>query len=845
MNSLADPKVGDGAATRIGTERIRALGLSPEAANDRLRAVGPNELPKPSQHGLVGRLLRLLREPMLLLLLLVAAVYLLLGEHTESLALGMSALFVIAITYYQDAKSDRALEALRELSSPRALVIRGGEELRVPAKELVPGDLVALSEGDRVPADGYLVQANYLMTDESMLTGEAFPVPKASLSGTAEPRELEAQQRCFMGTLVTAGSGFLRVLETGARTQMGQIGKEMGELSVSSTQFSREVSKVVLFFSVVGTSFCVAIVLLYGFLRKEWLTGALAGLASAMSLMPEEFPVTLMIFLAMGAWRLSRVNVLVRRPTATERLGAITTLCVDKTGTITQNRMSVAVVEPSSSGDDIVRWSLLASRPHPFDPMEKAIHAAAGKEPVPERRFLREYPLTSALSATTFVWSQPSGELLAGTKGAPEAVLQLCRLPEPDARRILSTVHELARKGFRVLGVARARLSGSLPESQAEMDFVWVGLIAFVDPVRPEVPAAVQTCGDAGIRVRMITGDFSETARTIAELAGIDASGGVLTGQAIDRMEDTELQRALERVRIYARMRPEQKLRIVKALQDRGEVVGMTGDGVNDAPSLKQADVGIAMGARGTDVAREAAGIVLVDDNFASIVAGIKRGRAIFTNLRKSMSYITAIHVPLAGLAIAPVIADWPMLLMPIHIALLELVIDPICSLLFEAQEAETDTMKKPPRAVSAALFAPRDFRRSALQGSLILFPCLFLYWHELGAHRNPDQARAMAFSFLGLANVGLIVADLTNGKLSEIQSFLRRKSNIGILSAILAALGLLIMLPVPAKFLHFAPLDVADSVAVVGLGIFYFLVAFFWNASTGRLRKRDQLVKG
>lgn len=834
------------------SDRFIDHGLSHQTAKARLERFGPNALPTSVKRGLIGRLIKLLNEPMLLLLVVIAIIYLFTGELTEGIALGLSAILVIAIAYYQDSKSESALEALRDLSSPRALVIREGEEKRIPASELVPGDLVVLHEGDRVPADGFLLHAAHLLIDESLLTGEAFPVKKESVQAneSTDPKKIGEEGRVFMGTLVVGGKGFVRLLSTGSKTEMGKIGSSLAEIDVSETFLSKEVRRIVKFFAWTGGALCIGIVILYGLTRSDWMGGILAGLATAMALLPEEFPVVLTVFLAMGAWRLSRVQVLVRRPSATERLGAITALCVDKTGTITLNKMSVSALATETKTIDLpfveseiqefrelLKWSVLASHPHPFDPMEKAIHIISAERSPQQETFelVREYPLTRELFATSFAWREMgSGDFIIGTKGAPEAILSLCGISGQRGEAILQQAHKLAEKGLRILGVAHGRLA-TLPESQREIPLEWVGLIGFEDPVRKEVPQAMNLCRAAGIRVYMITGDFPETARNVAAKAGIELTEGVLTGFDVESMSDEELKNHVHNVRIFARMRPEQKLRIVRALKSLGDVVGMTGDGVNDAPSLKQSDIGIAMGARGTDVAREAADIVLIDDNFASIISGIERGRSIFTNLKKSMSYVISIHVPLAGLALIPVVFGWPLLLLPIHIALLELIIDPTCSLLFEAQEPEEGVMTRPPRRVDESLFSGRDFMRCILEGLLILVPSLLLYRHEFLAHGNSDVARATSFLFLGCCNVGLILADLTGGRLKQLASLGKSRLNLALLAAVGILLLVLVKVPQVAKVFHFAVLSGDDLFKAFGFGLIFFLVACLWNRSSGK----------
>lgn len=846
--------------TREATEPFQRSGLSRELAKNRLEEFGRNELPSSAKVGLLKRLLNLIKEPMILLLVVIAIIYLFTGELTEGIALGFSALLVILITVYQEYKSENAVAALRDLSSPRALVIRDGIEERIPASEVVPGDMVLLQEGDRISADGFLLESTNLSVDESLLTGEAFPVSKmaAKFILNVDPKNLSDDEQVQMGTLIVGGKALIQVTSTGQRTEMGKIGKSLSEVDVNESYLSMEVHRLVAFFAWTGGILCLAIVFIYGFIHQDWMGGILAGLATAMSLLPEEFPVVLTVFLALGAWRLSKVQVLIRRPSATERLGAITALCVDKTGTITENKMRVAALSADSQlieiasltkqeldekAQDLLQWATAASHPHPFDPMEKAIHLlnsshnSAANLSARQYSMVREYPLTRDLFATSFAWRKAeANQYMVASKGAPEAILSLCNLSEEKRNRIIQETHRLAKKGLRILGVARAEVT-VLPESQSEIPFGWVGLIGFEDPVRAEVPEAMNLCRNAGIRVYMITGDYPETAKHVAEKAGIELTDSALTGADLESLTDEELKIRLKTVRIFARMKPEQKLRIVRALRSLGDVVGMTGDGVNDAPSLKQADIGIAMGARGTDVAREAADVVLVDDNFASIISGIERGRSIYANLKKSMSYIISIHVPLAGLALLPVLLGWPLILFPIHIALLELIIDPTCSILFEAQEPEEGAMRAPPRHVDSRLFSPRDFLRCVLEGLMILAPCLLLFRHEIRVHADAGVARGVSFLFLGFCNVGLIVADLSSGKFGQLRKVAKSRINLLLLILLGSILLLLVKVPMVAQVFHFSVLSWDDILRALGLAAIFFVFASMWNRFAGKTR--------
>ncbi|MGE0526594.1 MAG: cation-translocating P-type ATPase [Bdellovibrionales bacterium] len=794
--------------------------LNQAEADERRKRFGANVLSEGKKHTFLTDVIEILREPMLILLLITGTVYLALGDVKEGLVLGSSIFLVIGISLFQKIRSERALEALRQMSSPRALVVRDGAEVKIAASELVPDDLIILSEGDRIPADGEIMESSSFRADESLLTGEAVPVHKGD------------GDHVFSSTLVVGGRAYVRVLVTGANTEVGKIGKFLAETEPSQLRLSTEIRQLTKLFAYAGLIVCSSITIVYALTRGTWLEAFLVGLATELALLPEEFPVVLTVFMALGAWRLSKVKVLVRRPEAIERLGAVTALCVDKTGTLTLNRMTV-VGTATGQPEDILRFGAFASQPNPFDPMEKAILRAA--EHVTSDKlnwsFVREYALSSDLLAMTCVWrSATDNQNIVATKGAPEAIIGLCNVSESEKDVILANVCKMASMGQRVLAVARSKVEGDLPTTQRGFSFEWLGLIALEDPLRDEVPEAVALCRKAGVRVIMITGDYPETARSIAAKAGLNTSGEVLTGSQVTQLTDGELDSKVAKVNVFARMVPDQKLRIVRALQRLGDVVGMTGDGVNDAPSLKHADVGIAMGARGTDVAREASDLVLLDDNFASIVAGIRRGRMIFTNIKKALVYIISIHVPIAGLSVLSVITGWPLILLPVHIVLLELVIDPASSLLFESQEADRDPMAAPPRSLGARLFAPVDFMRSVGQGALILVSSGLSFWYYLRWGNSAEQARTIAFAILVLSNLGLIVADLTRGRPNQILRLFTSIGNSAIVICFLAILGGIFFVPAITEILKLAPVNAVMTLHAVVAAFLTSTIIGIWN---------------
>jgi Ca2+-transporting ATPase len=766
------------------------VGLTAEAAAARLKLDGYNELPV-SQPRSVLRLAReVVSEPMLLLLVACGAVYMVLGDRQEALMLLGFVFVVMGISFFQQRRSERSLEALRDLSSPRALVERDGKALRISARELVVGDTALLAEGDRVPADMQLIESSNLAIDESLLTGESAPVAKQPTEaavgdngGAATPATT-----AYSGTLVTRGTARGRVVATGERSALGRIGKSLAGIVVETTPIQQETRLVVKRVAIVGLALAAALAVAYWVAFGDWLHGLLAGLTLAMAILPEELPVVLTLFLGLGAWRLAREKVLARSIPAVELLGATTVLCVDKTGTLTANRMAVRQLWSEQAAYDTVRtgtvglqeelhsileYAVLASHRRAFDPMESAI-SNAGQALLARTEHLHgdwtlidDYPLSPEMLAMSRVWqSSDRRERLIASKGAPEAIVDLCHLDAVRSARIAEQVLAMAGDGQRVLGVAQATFNADvLPVQQHDFAFEFLGLVALEDPVRPDVPEAIAECQAAGIRVVMMTGDHPATAISVARQAGLSTDAPLITGAELSTLSDEALSVRLADTHIFCRVQPDQKLRLVRAFRARGDVVAMTGDGVNDAPALKAADIGVAMGARGTEVAREAAALVLLNDDFSSLVTAVRYGRRVFANLRKAIVFVVAVHVPIVGLSILPVVFGWPLLLMPVHILFLQLIIDPACSIVFEAEPLEPAAMKAPPRRPDQRLFDTGVIARGLWQGSGLLALLLAVYAGVRTFSQSDDVARAVTFVALVLSNLGLIQANRSWGR--------------------------------------------------------------------------------
>ncbi|MGC1455381.1 MAG: cation-translocating P-type ATPase [Nitrospirota bacterium] len=820
-------------------------GLSEQEAADRLRREGFNELPSSKQRSIFAIAFDVVREPMFLLLVACGTIYLILGDLREAIMLLGFVFVVVGITLYQERKTERALEALRDLSSPRALVIRDGKQKRIAGREVARGDVIVLNEGDRVPADAAILSCTNLSIDEALLTGESVSVRKTSCA------ELPPMARpggddlpfVFSGTLVVTGQGIATVLSIGVGTEMGKIGKALQGVEIEETPLQKETGKIVRNLAFIGLFMCALVVIVYGLTRGSWLDGFLAGITLAMALLPEEFPVVLTIFLALGAWRISQKRVLTRRVPAVETLGAATVLCVDKTGTITQNRMSVKTIYSAGAFYDVdylteksipehfheaVEFSILASQKDPFDPMEKAFkelgsHYLARTEHLHDDwTLIREYPLSNSLLALSHVWKSPRGnEYVIAAKGSPEAIADLCHCDASLKKVISSAIEIMANDGLRVLGVAKAYFSVTdLPGEQHDFTFQFVGLVGLADPVRSGVAEAVRECHTAGIRVAMITGDYPGTAANIAGQIGLQNIDQIITGPELDGMEEMQLRERIKTVNIFARVVPEQKLRIVNALKAVGEVVAMTGDGVNDAPALKAAHIGIAMGGRGTDVAREASALVLLDDDFSSIVQAVRMGRRIFDNLKKAVAYIFAVHVPIAGMSLIPVLFKWPLLLLPVHIVFLELIIDPACSVVFEAEPEEADVMTRPPRRPDAPLFGKRTVILSLLQGMSVLAMLLLVYIISLKRGQSEIDSRALTFTTLIIANLGLI---FVNRSWSRTVLATLRSPNTAlwwVTGGAVLFLGLALYVPFLQDLFRFSVLHPLDLIICIAAGV-------------------------
>ena len=825
-------------------------GLSDKEVEEKLKSDGYNELPSQKKQSIFLIFLNVIKEPMLLLLIGSGTIYLFLGEVKDAMMLMSFVFVVVGITFYQERKTERALEALKNLSSPRALVIRNGQQIRIPGREVVIGDLMILREGDRVPADAMVISSSNLLADESLLTGESLPVRKIEWDGKTEVKHPGGDDLpcVYSGTLITQGRAVAQVIKIGINTEMGKIGKALEAIGEEDTLLKKETAKLVKNFAIAGIFLCLVVILVYGLARGNWLSGFLSGLTLSMAMLPEEFPVVMLIFLTLGAWRMSKRKVLTRHTAAIETLGAVRALCVDKTGTLTLNRMKLQAIISTEKILNIAdlkndqlpekyhtlfEYSVLASEKDPYDPIEKEIKEKGdlflkGTEHLHQSwKLVKEYPLSKKLLALSHVWlSSDDKQYMIAAKGAPEAIFDLCHLSKKEEERLMTEIKVLSDRGLRLIGVAKAVFDKTdLPQEQHDFKFEFVGLLGFADPIRSTIIDSVKECYSAGVRVIMITGDYPGTAQYIARQIGLKNPENYITGPELSKLDHLQLREKIKNVNIFARVIPEQKLAIVNALKANGEIVAMTGDGVNDAPALKSAHIGIAMGERGTDVAREASDLVLLNDDFFSIVQAVRMGRRIFDNLKKAMAYIFAVHIPIAGMSLLPILLNQPVVLFPAHIAFLELIIDPACSVVFESEKEEHDIMQRAPRNLKEPLFNRRTLILSLIQGLSVLGIVFFVYIFALELKLGENEARSLTFTTIVFSNLMLIITNLSWK--DQFFQILKNKNQalFWVLGGTVVFLLLVLYVPFLRNLFHFSYLHPIDLIITLVAGV----VSILW----------------
>jgi Ca2+-transporting ATPase len=772
------------------------------------------------------------------LLFASAAVYFLLGDPVEASILLLSVMGIVTLTLYQESRTEKSIQALKNLSSPRALVIRDGKQFRIPGREVVRGDIVVILEGDRVPADAKLLECVNISIDESMLTGESLSVTKTKFITSKKYSEKPGgndQPFIYSGTMVVKGHGIAEVISTGQDTQMGKIGKAIEEQVAEKTLLQKEVSNLLKYMVTIGLIFCVILIIVYGLTRHDWLNAVLAGLTLAIGTLPEEIPIVLTLFLVMGAWRLSKNKILARRSEAIETLGSISVLCVDKTGTLTKNKMSINQIYQqgkiindnefyNNDISEILCCGVLSNQLNPHDPIDLAFKESAEKWRDDagiinkNMELIHEYPIENDSLNVINIWKKDNINIILAAKGSPESIIDLCVIDDKEKKEIYKTIELMAEKGLRVLGVASGSAT-EIPKKRTDIKLKFIGLVGLSDPIRDEVRGAIDLCNEAGIRIIMITGDYPVTACNIAQKIGLINPDKVLNGNNIKEMNKDDFYKAIKEINIFSRVLPDQKHQIVDVLKDKGEIVAMTGDGVNDAPALKSANVGIAMGLRGTDVAREVSSLVLLDDNFVSIVGGIKLGRKIYDNLKKATSYLFAVHIPIIGLSIIPVFLGWPLLLMPIQIVFMEMIIDPASTLVYENEKSENNIMKRRPRRITESIFNRKMIGISIIQGLVVLIVCIIGF--EIGLHLGftDNKIRAFVFAVLIFSNLMLLLANRAWDQSSFSTFFKINKAFYIIYITTFIALTIVLFVPVINKLFEFEVLTGVEFIYTLLLG--------------------------
>jgi Ca2+-transporting ATPase len=831
-------------------------GLTSIEVKQHLEQYGKNELTSEKKVTIMSKVLGIFKEPMFLLLFCTALIYFILGEARDGVIMLCFVAFMASINFIQEWRTDKTLQALKELSAPHVRVIRNDIIESIESKELTVGDIMLLEEGEKISADAKILEMYDLGVDESTLTGESEIVWK-SLSVDTDKDLHWRKDYCYAGTTVTQGSAITEVTAIGVKTEYGKIGADIMSVPEHPTPLEKQTRQLIKICALIGFGLFILVALVTFIHSNSIVQSILSGITLAMAMIPEEFPVILTVFLAMGAWRLAKKNSLIRRMPSVETLGSVSVLCVDKTGTLTKNQMTVQELYCSDNNTEkeIIYWASLGCETEPYDPMEKAILQYAGenginKEELFNRILLHEYPFSSETKMMGHIWLDEGGNTSAlSAKGSPESILPLCHLSADEQEIAANAQNSLALKGYRVIAVARRinMPTEKFPSKLQDNELKLVGLLGLQDPPRESVPESIKLCNKAGIRVVMITGDNGVTAKSIAASIGIKCSEKVITGQELEAMSDIELAEQVKTTNIFARVIPRHKMRIVKALKDNGEIVAMTGDGVNDAPALKYSDIGIAMGKRGTGVAKEAADMILLDDNFSTIVDTIKDGRRIYDNIRKAVGYVFVIHIPIALLALLTPLLHLPLVLLPIHVVLLELIIDPTCSIVFERQPAEKDIMNRKPRLADTPLITSNLMVKSLLQGLVIFAAAFGTYSYLFNTGAGEAVARTFTLIVLGFANLFLVYENQSDNGFILTSLFTFKDKVVTIVNlGIVFALLLVTYLPAANSIAQTSSLNPAQFLCAVGIAA---LSTFWWEIikiiNKMKLKRLNQSEKG
>ncbi len=815
----------------MGSNQFQTKGLTDEQVNASREKHGLNKLTQKNRSGFFIALANVLKEPMFILLFAATTVYFITGKTGDGIFMVAAIVLIAAISLYQESRSRNALDALKSLTQPRSKVVRNGEVIEINSEEIVPGDAMVVEEGFSVPADGVIIQANDFSVNESMLTGESLPVAK---------NEATEDNKVFQGTTVVSGLAICTVDATGNNTRLGKIGTSLAEIEEEATPLQQQISQFVKLMAIVGAVVFLTVWGINYAHSKNITDSLLKALTLAMSILPEEIPVAFTTFMALGAWRLMKMGIIVKQTRTVETLGSATVICTDKTGTITENKMSLAKLfvlesgkitlasnEPGEDEIALIELAMWSSEPAPFDPMEVALHEAYLKHADIDKRteysIVHEYPLGGKPPMMTHIFENKSGNRIIAAKGAPEALIKVSDLSEADTKKITEAVDSLSGEGYRVLGVGVTEFAGNdFPGEQQDFKFVFKGVVAFYDPPKHNIESVLKSFYDAGITVKIITGDNAATTATIANQIGFKGAEQTLSGDLLVGEKESELEEDVMRVNIFTRMFPEAKLRIINALKARGQIVAMTGDGVNDGPALKAAHIGIAMGKKGSEIARQASSLILIDDDLGKMVLAIAQGRKIYTNLKKAIRYIISIHIPIILVILIPLALGWiyPNIFSPVHIIFFELIMAPTCSIIFENEPIEKNAMQQPPRPFTTTFFKWNELGVSILQGLVILAGLLFTYQYAVQSGKDEAITRTMVFVSLITANVFLTLVN--RSFYYSIITTAGYKNNMvwGILFTTIVLSGLILYVAPLSKFFEFEPLSGSLLVVSILVGI-------------------------
>jgi Ca2+-transporting ATPase len=797
---------------------------------------GNNRLTYKKSNPFIDALKSLVKEPMVILLLAAAVIYFISGQTGEGIFMAAAIILVATISLYQDSRSRNALEKLKSFTTPTCRVIRNREEVEIKSDALVVGDSLILEEGSLVAADGTIIHSNDFSVNESILTGESFSVSKDKSS---------AENKVFLGTTVVGGLAIITVTNIGNETKLGKIGKSLESIKEEKTPLEKQINNFVKKMVLTGTVVFLIVWAINYFKTYDVLDSLLKALTLAMSILPEEIPVAFTTFMALGAWRLMKMGIVVKQMKTVETLGSADVICTDKTGTITENKMSLVKLfslkdgliknpndELSHEEKQLINMAMWASEPIPFDPMEKALHDQYALKTKDDQRpfynMVHEYPLGGTPPMMTHIFEDANGNRIVAAKGAPEALIPLSNLTLTDIRQVNETIHAMALQGYRLLGVSTASFSGNdFPAKQQDFAFQFNGLVAFYDPPKHNIEKVLQDFYKAGITVKIITGDNAETTAAIAKQVNFIGYDKSISGDALMKLDENELKETVMHTHVFTRMFPEAKLKIVNAIKANGQIVAMTGDGVNDGPALKAAHIGIAMGKKGSEIAKQAASLILLEDDLSKMVDAVAMGRRIYTNLKKAIQYIISIHIPIILTVFIPLALGWvyPNIFTPVHIIFLELIMGPTCSIIYENEPMEKNAMSENPKPFTSTFFKGRELSMSILQGLMITAGTLFAYQYAVHQGYSETITRTMTFTVLIVANIFLTLVN--RSFFYSIFTTLRYKNNLVLLIIGITTLifGLILFVEPLTRFFDLEKL----SAAQLGFAIAVGFVSVIW----------------